>query len=186
MFLLRAYRFRRVLSLFFIPSELEDFLRLQAQTGLLVSGEAVLHFLLRTAVDVQQLQLYVHVRHRRAVLAWIQSTRYAEVPGELSSVTQTLQRHVENFVISDREEWSPLNIPQGDGVSFKLILEFEGSPRKVVIHFSTGPVIKMILSLPMSEFYFTIAFRIFNCYSRFDERCNSFLHILSVPTGYIL
>ncbi|KAI0715608.1 hypothetical protein C8T65DRAFT_572952, partial [Cerioporus squamosus] len=74
----RAFNVRRVLQRFF-PNVLA-FRTLQARTGTLISGSVALQFFNRELYPGSDLDLYVHMRHRREVGRWLMGHGYRFEP----------------------------------------------------------------------------------------------------------
>ncbi|KAI0703516.1 hypothetical protein C8T65DRAFT_578754, partial [Cerioporus squamosus] len=78
-YIARAFDVRRVLDRFF-PDVLA-FRSLQARTGTLISGSVALQFFDREFYPASDLDLYVHMRHRREIGRWFLERGYQFEPG---------------------------------------------------------------------------------------------------------
>ncbi|KAI0348783.1 hypothetical protein OH77DRAFT_1415982, partial [Trametes cingulata] len=60
--------------------EVLAFRSLQAQTATLISGAHALHFMTRASVTSTELDLHVHLRHRRDIGTWLLTSGYSFIP----------------------------------------------------------------------------------------------------------
>lgn len=74
----RAYDVHRLLGRFF--ADPLDFRSLQARTGTVISGSVALQFFSRAHYPSADLDLYLHMRHRKEVGLWVVEQGYDFVP----------------------------------------------------------------------------------------------------------
>lgn len=154
-FLSRTYRLRRLLSQFLNPEELETFQKLQRRSGLLISGQALLFFLLQSKREPDQLDLFLHVQYKELFCEWINSTRYV-VDGDPSNMTEQV-KDIEGFDRGEKTaDWSSLVETHNHYTNIALVLPVKGTSKKIVVHFSQGAPIQMILDLPTSKSVFDV------------------------------
>lgn len=84
LYIKRAFNINRLLKRFF--SEVIAFRTLQARTGTLISGSVALQFFDREFYPCSDLDLYVHMRHRREVGRWLMQHNYCFVPATHQAV----------------------------------------------------------------------------------------------------
>jgi hypothetical protein len=76
----RRFQIDKLLATYFTPSQIADFRRLQASTGMLISGSTALQFFNRLVYPDSDLDLYVEHAYREDVGLWLLSIGYKYVP----------------------------------------------------------------------------------------------------------
>ncbi|PPQ72060.1 hypothetical protein CVT25_013477, partial [Psilocybe cyanescens] len=99
-YLRRAFNVDKLFGRYFDDNSsiVDDFRRMQFETGLIVSGSSALHFLDRTGNKWTpgDLDLYVDHRFRREVCCWLEMHRYNFDPSPRQHSCGTLQEFLEN------------------------------------------------------------------------------------------
>lgn len=76
----RKHKLETVLGKYFTDDQILHFRRLQATTGMIISGSTALQFFERVLYPESDLDLYVEHRYRRPITLWLASIGYRYVP----------------------------------------------------------------------------------------------------------
>ncbi|KAF8185704.1 hypothetical protein BJ912DRAFT_972907 [Pholiota molesta] len=76
----RRFQIDKLLATYFTPSQIADFRRLQASTGMLISGSTALQFFNRVVYPDSDLDVYVEHAYREDIGLWLLSIGYKYVP----------------------------------------------------------------------------------------------------------
>ncbi|KAF9474988.1 hypothetical protein BDN70DRAFT_884268 [Pholiota conissans] len=83
----RGFQLHKLLAPYFSPEQIMEFRRLQASTGMLISGSTALQFFDRVVYLESDLDLYVNHSSREEIGRWLTSIGYSFVPQRLNFVS---------------------------------------------------------------------------------------------------
>ncbi|KAF9474978.1 hypothetical protein BDN70DRAFT_841545 [Pholiota conissans] len=79
-YILRSFQINKLLGRYFTPEEVDHFRRLQATTGMIISGSTALQFLNRVEYPGSDLDAYVVHAFRQEIAKWLLDVGYTYVP----------------------------------------------------------------------------------------------------------
>lgn len=150
----RAFKYRRFLSKFFTSFEQDSFLRLQRQTGLIICGESLLQFLMRSKDEPQTLEIIIHVQHVQPLSEWLNESRFHTLVQDESVDDQLLRfRYPHRPPVG--EAWSSLADSYDNGPVTKVVVVSDFTSKKMIIHVTSGAVLQMIINTPASKWLYS-------------------------------
>ncbi|KAH9480060.1 hypothetical protein JR316_0006657 [Psilocybe cubensis] len=108
-FIRRKFHLHGLLERYFQPNDVFDFRRLQAKTGMFISGSTALQFLDRVVYPESDLDLYLEHRYRHVVALWLTQAGYRYTP-PVTYPDETLDEALE--LVSD--------LPRLDGMFYTI------------------------------------------------------------------